>query len=176
MSERSLSPHWLSSWASTVSDALNHMTEGFERRHGYPPGTNLVRSADQDDQDAARALAHDAQAPDDLITLYDSIGEIAWSDVGNGYFLHSAGDTREMLAAYGAIPIGNNAEPYGLVIGTDGGGRNYITDRQGVIWRTRTATLDEPELDQVANDLQHFLEQLQESLTRFIATGEPGRL
>ncbi|MFE4956201.1 SMI1/KNR4 family protein [Streptomyces sp. NPDC056653] len=152
------------------------MTEDFERTYGYPPGSNLVRSADQDDRDAARALAHEVQAPDDLITFYGNVGEVMWSDVGNGYFLHSAGDTRQMLAAYGVIPIGNSPEPCGLVIGADGGGRSYITDHQGAVWRTRTATLDEPELDQVAHDLQHFLEQLKESLTRFIATGEPGRL
>ncbi|MGW1886685.1 hypothetical protein [Streptomyces sp. NPDC001970] len=40
MSERSLSQAWLSSWATTVAGALDRMTEGFEGKHGFPPGTN----------------------------------------------------------------------------------------------------------------------------------------
>ncbi|MEU1622853.1 SMI1/KNR4 family protein [Streptomyces sp. NPDC005722] len=175
MSERPLSPRWVSSWAGTVSDALTQVTEDFERRHGYPPGPNLVRPADHDDREAARALARGIEAPDDLITFYNTVGEVVWDDVGNGYFFHSAPDALQMLTAYGTIPVGNSPQP-GLVFGSDGGGRSYITNREGAIWRTRTATLDEPELDQVADDLQHFLEQLAEALARFIDTGEPGCL
>ncbi|WP_405914719.1 hypothetical protein [Streptomyces sp. NBC_00728] len=37
-----------------------------------------------------------------------------------------------------------------------------------------TASLDEPELDKVADDLRQFLELLEQSLTRFVADGEPG--
>lgn len=45
-----------------------------------------------------------------------------------------------------------------------------------MIYRTRTASLDEPELDRVADDLRQFLEQLERSLTGFVANGEPGCL
>ncbi|WUD70406.1 hypothetical protein OG937_45230 [Streptomyces sp. NBC_00510] len=94
-----------------------------------------------------------------------------WEDVGNAYFIRSAGTARQMLAGYGAIPVGDGRAPCGLVIGSDGGGLSYITDPDGPVYRTRTATLDEPELDVVAQDLQHFLELLELSLTRFIAMG-----
>jgi hypothetical protein len=87
MSERSLSPGWLSSWASRVSGALNTMTEEFEYRHGFPPGPNHVRLADHDDRQAARALARVHLAAADLVTFYDSIGNVTWADVGNGYFV-----------------------------------------------------------------------------------------
>ncbi|WP_405867764.1 hypothetical protein OG407_48450 [Streptomyces sp. NBC_01515] len=60
------------------------MTAEFERRHGFPPGTKQVRSADPDDQAVARALAEVGLASADLVTLYDSIDDIAWADVGNG--------------------------------------------------------------------------------------------
>jgi hypothetical protein len=63
-----------------------------------------------------------------------------------------------------------------LIIGSDGGGLSYFTSPAGVIYRTRAATLDAPELDKVADDLRQFLELLERSLTRFIATGEPGYL
>jgi hypothetical protein len=63
-----------------------------------------------------------------------------------------------------------------LVIGSDGGGRSYVVGRDGAVHRTRTASLDEPELDTVADDPRQFLELLERSLARFIATGEPGYL
>ncbi|MFC7830657.1 hypothetical protein [Streptomyces sp. NPDC057375] len=46
----------------------------------------------------------------------------------------------------------------------------------GALYRTRTASLDEPELDKVADGLHQFLELLERSLTRFIADGETGSL
>lgn len=44
------------------------------------------------------------------------------------------------------------------------------------MYRTRTASLDEPELDRVADDLRQFLELLEQALMVFIANGEPGHL
>ncbi|MFJ1609673.1 SMI1/KNR4 family protein [Streptomyces sp. NPDC088253] len=152
------------------------MTAEFERRHGFPPGTNQVRSADRDDQVAARALAELDLASADLVTLYESIGDVAWADVGNGYFVDPVPDVLLRLKEYGAVGDGTGEEARGLVIGSNGGGLCYVTGPSGVVYRTRTASLDEPDLDRVADDLRQFLELLEQSLTRFVANGEPGYL
>ena len=85
MSERSLSHAWLPSWVGKASGVLNAMTEEFERRHGFPPGTNQVRSANRDDQEAACVLVQVDVAAGDLVAFYECVGEVAWADVGNGY-------------------------------------------------------------------------------------------
>ncbi|MBG7702575.1 SMI1/KNR4 family protein [Streptomyces sp. MC1] len=152
------------------------MTGEFERRHGFPPGSNEVRPADRDDQAAARALAQAALIPADLVAFYDSVGDVTWADVGNGYFLDPASDVLLRLQEYGAVDVGANQKGPGLVIGSNGGGLSYVVSPDGSVHRTRTASLDEPELDKVADDLRQFLELLEQSLTRFVADGEPGSL
>ncbi|MEU4205960.1 SMI1/KNR4 family protein [Streptomyces sp. NPDC026294] len=155
---------------------LDGMTRGFEGRHRFPPGTNQVRLANDDDQEGARALARHALAASDLVTFYRSVGDVVWEDIGNGYFIHPVRDILEHLMEYGAVRVGEGQEPSGLVIGSDGSGRSYVMGPQGAIHRTRSASLEEPELDQVADDLRHFLELLEQSLARFVATGDPGPL
>ncbi|MFF1335540.1 SMI1/KNR4 family protein [Streptomyces sp. NPDC058298] len=152
------------------------MTEEFESKHGFPPGTNQIRLADHGDQGTVRVLRSDARASADLVTFYGSIGEISWEDVGNGYFIHPARDVLEHVAVYGAVRMGERQEPCGLVIGSDGGGQSYVVGPEGSVHRTRAASLDDAELDTVADDLRHFLELLERSLARFVATGEPGYL
>ncbi|MCF3130222.1 SMI1/KNR4 family protein [Streptomyces olivochromogenes] len=152
------------------------MTGEFELRHGFPPGTNEVRPASRDDQAMARALAQIGPTPADLITFYDSIGDVTWADVGNGYFLHPASDVLLRLQEYGVVDVGADQRVRGLVIGSNGGGLSYVAGPDGSVHRTRTASLDEPELDKVADDLRQFLELLERSLTRFVADGEPGSL
>jgi hypothetical protein len=152
------------------------MTGEFERRHGFPPGTNEVRPADHDDHAAARMLAQVSRIPADLVTFYDSIGDVTWEDVGNGYFIDLAGDVLLRLQEYGAVDIGVDRKAHGLVIGSNGGGLSYVACPSGAVYRTRTASLDDPELDKVADDLRQFLELLERSLTRFVADDEPGYL
>ncbi|MGI3225019.1 SMI1/KNR4 family protein [Streptomyces sp. GTA36] len=152
------------------------MTDEFERRHGFPPGTNEIRPANHNDQAAARTLAQVSLAPADLVTFYDSIGDLTWADVGNGYFVDPARDVLLRLKEYSTVDVGAGQKTSRLVIGSNGGGLSYIAGPGGVVYRTRTASLDEPELDQVADDLRHFLELLERSLTRFAANGEPGYL
>jgi hypothetical protein len=176
MSDRSLSPAWLASWASRVSETLKAMTDEFERRHGFPPGANEVRPADHDDQAAARSPAQACVVPADLVVFYDSIGDVTWADVGNGYFVDPAGDVLLRLKEYGALDVGADQRTGGLVIGSNGGGLSYVAGPDGGIYRTSTASLDEPELDRVADDLRQFLELLERSLTRFVAGGGPGGL
>ncbi|CAL9484535.1 SMI1/KNR4 family protein [Streptomyces sp. enrichment culture] len=176
MSDRSLSPAWLASWNSRVSKTLKAMTDEFERRRGFPPGVNEVRLADRADQAAARALARVSLVPADLVTFYDSIGEVTWADVGNGYFVDSAVDVLLRFEQYGTVDVGADQKDRGLVIGSNGGGLSYVVGPDGVTYRTRAASLEEPGLDQVADGLRQFLGMLERSLTRFDATGEPGCL
>ncbi|MET7429890.1 MULTISPECIES: hypothetical protein [Streptomyces] len=89
------------------------MTDEFERRHGFPPGSNEVRPADRDDQAAARALAQAALIPADLVAFYDSVGDVTWADVGNGYFLDPASDVLLRLQEYGAVDVGANQKSPG---------------------------------------------------------------
>ncbi|MGW7242197.1 SMI1/KNR4 family protein [Streptomyces sp. NPDC054804] len=152
------------------------MTGEFERRHGFPPGTNEVRQASRADRAAARALAQVSLIPADLVTFYDSIGDVTWADVGNGYFLDTASDVLLRLQEYGVVDGGADQKDRGLVIGSTGGGLSYVADPDGSVHRTRTASLDEPEFDKVADDLRQFLELLERSLARFVADGEPGSL
>ncbi|MFI7349494.1 SMI1/KNR4 family protein [Streptomyces sp. NPDC049936] len=150
------------------------MTGEFEQRHGFPPGINQVRPADHDDQTAARTLTQVTPTPADLVTFYESIGDVTWEDVGNGYFLDPAGDVLLRLQEYGVVDVGTDEKSRGLVIGSNGGGLIYVAGPDGAVYRTRTASLDEAELDKVADDLRQFLELLERSLTRFTADGKPG--
>ncbi|WP_189880926.1 SMI1/KNR4 family protein [Streptomyces viridiviolaceus] len=152
------------------------MTGEFERRHGFPPGTNEVRPADHDDHAAARTLAQVSLIPADLVTFYDSIGDVTWEDVCNGYFIDPAGDVLLRLQEYGVLDVGADQRDHSLVIGSNGGGLSYVACPGGAVYRTRTASLDDPELDKVADDLRQFLELLERSLTRFVADGESGYL
>jgi hypothetical protein len=152
------------------------MTGEFERRHGFPPGTNEVRPADDDDRVAARTLAQVSLIPADLVTFYDTIGDVTWEDVGNGYFIDPARDVLLRLREHGPPGIGADQKAHGLVIGSNGGGLSHVMDSDGAVHRTRTASLDHPQLDKVADDLRQFLELLERSLTRFVSDGEPGYL
>ncbi|MFH8803823.1 SMI1/KNR4 family protein [Streptomyces sp. NPDC017936] len=152
------------------------MTDEFERRHGFAPGANEVRLADHADQAAARALAQVSIVPAGLGTFYDSIGDVTWSDVGNGYFIDPAADVLLRFKQYDAVDVGADQKDDGLVIGSNGGGLSYVAGPSGAIYRTRTVSLDEPELDRVADDLRQLLELLERSLTQFVANGEPGIL
>ncbi|TXR99935.1 SMI1/KNR4 family protein [Streptomyces sp. col6] len=149
------------------------MTGEFERRHGFPPGTNEVRPAIRDDQTAARALAQVGLVPADLVTFYHSIGDVTWADVGNGYFLDAASDVLLRYQENGAVDAGADQK---IAIGSNGGGLSYVVGPDGSVHRTRTPSLDKPELDKVADDLRQFLELLEQSLTRFVADDEPGSL
>ncbi|MFJ3224375.1 SMI1/KNR4 family protein [Streptomyces sp. NPDC086783] len=152
------------------------MTDEFEDRHGFPPGANEVRLAGHADQAAARTLAQAGIAPPDMVTFYDTIGDVTWADVGNGYFVDPAGDVLLRFKQHGVVHVSAERKAGGLVIGSNGGGLSYVASPGGAIYRTRTASLDEPDHERVADDLRQFLELLERSLTRFVANGDPGCL
>lgn len=130
------------------------MAREFEGRHGFPPGTNQVRPANVDGQEGARALARHPLAVSELVTFYRSVGDVIWEDVDNGYFIHPVRDVLQHLAEHGAVRVGDGQEACELVIGSGGGGRTYVVGPEGAIHRTRSASLEEPELDRVADHLR----------------------
>ncbi|WP_405444439.1 transposase [Streptomyces achromogenes] len=81
-------------------------------------------------------------------------------------------DVTQLLPLLDAIPPVRGR----VVIGSNGGGLSYVAGRDGLVHRTRTALLEEPEFDKVAYDLRQFLELLEQSLTRLVTDGEPGSL
>ncbi|KQX65448.1 hypothetical protein [Streptomyces sp. Root1310] len=147
------------------------MTGEFERRHGYPSGTNVVRPANRDDRAAARTLAQVSLISADLVTFYDSVGDVTWADVGNGCFLGPASDALLWIQEYGLVAVTMDQTASGVVIGSNGGGLSYVASPDGAVYRTRTPSPDEPELDKVADDLRQFLRLLEQSLTRFAVDG-----
>jgi hypothetical protein len=44
--------------------------------------------------------------PADLVTFYDSTGDVTWADVGNGYFVGPASDVLLRIREYGAVDVG----------------------------------------------------------------------
>ncbi|MFI6564081.1 SMI1/KNR4 family protein [Streptomyces sp. NPDC050534] len=152
------------------------MTGEFERRHGFPPGANVARPANRDDQAVARTLAQVSLVPADLVTFCDSIGDATWADVGNGYFLDPARDVLLGIQENGVVAVDVDQRAGGPVIGSNGGGLSYVAGSDGTVYRTRTASLDEPELEKVADALRQFLELLERSLARVVADGKPGHL
>lgn len=165
---------WLSQWREDVMAAVRGMVSTSGDEHGFPPGRNEVRVADEDDRRAAREYARESLGFDELLTFYESIGEVALSDVGNGYFIHTARDVLHRVAEEGYVFIPMADDPHGMVIGSDGRGIPFVADWGGVIHRSRTPSPDEAEFDRVAEDLPEFLELIRWSAARFAETGEPG--
>ncbi|MFD6423911.1 hypothetical protein [Streptomyces sp. NPDC060198] len=164
---------WLARWRQEIGDVVGAMLLTFEETHGFAPGDNRVRVADEDDRRAARDVAREPLASGDLLTFYESVGEVALPDVGNGYFVHPARELLRRLSEEGAVFVPEADDPHGVVIGSDGGGGLFVADRGGAVHRTRTASPGGSEFDRVADDLQEFLELLRAAVVRFAETGEP---
>jgi hypothetical protein len=167
---------WLSRWRDDITGAVRAMTATFETTYGHPPGRNDVRIADEDDLRAARDYGREFLAFPEMVTFYESIGEVALADVGNGCFIHPARDVLRRLAEEGPVFVPMADDPHGMVIGSNGGGRLYVADWGGAVHRSRTASTDNGEFDRVADDLPQFLDRLRRCVTRFVTTGEPGEL
>lgn len=148
----------------------------FEEKNGYEPGTNEVRTAGEEDVRAVHDDARELEGFEDLLTFYESIGEVVLPDVGNGFFVHSARDVLHRLAEEGPVSLPEADDPHRVVIATNGGGILYVADRGGAIHRSRTASLDSAEFDKVADNLPQFLDHVRRYVVRFVESGETGDL
>ena len=176
MDQVSYSAAWLSQWRAEITDAVNSLISTFEETHGYEPGSNTVRVADEEDLRASRDYGRELMGFEDMLTFYESIGEVALPDVGSGYFVHSARDVLDGLAAGGPVFIPEADDPHGMVIASNGAGVRYVADWGGAIHRSRTASLDDGEFDMVADNLQEFLDHMRRCVLRFVETGATGDL
>jgi hypothetical protein len=131
MDQLSYSAAWLSRWRAEITDVVNSMVLTFEETNGYEPGTNGVRIVSTEDLRGVHDDGRELQGFEDLLTFYESIGEVVLPDVGNGFFLHSACDVLHRLAEEGPVFVPEADDPHGLVIASNGGGILYAADRGG---------------------------------------------
>ena len=110
----------------------------------------------------------------DLLTFYESIGEVVLPDVGNGCFVHSARDVLDRLAEDGAVFLPEADDPHGMVIASNGGGNLYVADWGGAIHRSRTASMEDAEFDKIADSVPEFLDHMRNCVVRFVKTGATG--
>ncbi|MFF7275136.1 hypothetical protein [Streptomyces griseorubiginosus] len=168
------SASWLSQWRDEITDALSCMILTFKQTYGYEPGTNEVRDADEEHLRAARAYSQEPLGCEDLLTFYESIGEVVLPDVGNGCFIHSARDVLDRLAEDGAVFLPEADDPHGMVIASNGGGNLYVADWGGAIHRSRTASMEDAEFDKIADSVPEFLDHMRNCVVRFVRTGATG--
>ncbi|MEU3793919.1 hypothetical protein AB0F07_29635 [Streptomyces fructofermentans] len=176
MDHLSYSAAWLSRWRDDITDAVSSMVLTFEERNGYEPGANEVRTVSEEDVRAVHDDGRELEGFEDLLTFYESIGEVVLSDVGNGFFVPSACDVLSRLAQEGPGSHPRVDDPDGVVIASNGGGILYVAERGGAIHRSRTASLDSAEFDKVADSLPQFLDHVRRCVVRFVETGETGDL
>lgn len=176
MDQLSYSTAWLSRWRDEITDAVSSLVLTFEETNGYEPGTNEVRLAGKEDSRAVRDGGRELQGFEDLLTFYESIGEVVLPDVGNGFFVHSPCDVLHRLAEEGPVSLPEADDPHGMVIASNGGGILYVADRGGAIHRSGTASLDGAKFDKAADNLPQFLDHVRRCVVRFVETGETGDL
>lgn len=110
----------------------------------------------------------------DLLTFYESIGEVVLPDVGNGCFVRSARDVLDRLAEDGAVFLPEADDPHGMVIASNGGGNLYVADWGGAIHGSRTASMEDAEFDKIADSVPEFLDHMRNRVVRFVKTGATG--
>ncbi|MEV5784627.1 hypothetical protein AB0L42_27005 [Streptomyces sp. NPDC052287] len=176
MDQLSYSAAWLSRWRDEITGAVNSMMSNFEETYGYEPGTNEVRAAGEEDLRGARDYGREVLGFEDLLTFYESIGEVVLPDVGNGCFVHPARDVLRRLAEEGPVFVPEADDPLGMVIASNGGGVLYVADWGGAIHRSRSASLDDAQFDKVADDLPRFLDDVRRCVVTFVETGATGDL
>jgi hypothetical protein len=169
---QSLDPSGLRTWCDDINAELEPLLGSFESRYGYPPGENrITASAGAHPPAAAQLGAHPAVARA-LADFYTVIEELTLPDIGNGYFIHPAQHVLDELTHGGPVDAG---EFTAVVFGSDGGGILFAVSLHGTVYRSRAASHDSG-FDAVAKNLRGFLDHLHHEITRFIETGEPGRL
>ncbi|MER7923112.1 hypothetical protein ABTY96_08290 [Streptomyces sp. NPDC096057] len=83
MDQLPYSATWLSRWREEITDAVGARVSTFGAAHGYPPGRNEIRVADDDDRRTAREYARETlgfEIPD----ADDPLGVVIGSIRGGG--------------------------------------------------------------------------------------------
>jgi hypothetical protein len=166
-----LDDEWVRQWARDIDDAMSTMTATFEVDHGYPPGVNEVRWADADDRADAERYGHDAMSSVEMTAFYQVVAEVSLPDVGNGVFVHSAASALALRDEVGYAYLPAATDHHGLVIGSTGGGTQFVQDWGGRVHRSVGASL-EGDFKQVADSAEQFLEHLRHAVTEFVTRNE----
>ncbi|MFI2670937.1 hypothetical protein ACH5AU_15540 [Streptomyces albidoflavus] len=167
------SAEWLSHWRDDLTHALTSLLPRFAQTYGYPPDTNEVRAANEQDLRALRGRAPGLPLCEALLTFYESIGEVTLPDVGNGYFIHSAHHVLHDLAENGPVTLPDPRNPHGTVFASNGGGLLYAIDPHGAVHRSDSASWH-TDFTRTTDDLPHFLTQLHRQVISF-AQPKPSR-
>ncbi|MFD7734007.1 hypothetical protein ACFV6F_26960 [Kitasatospora phosalacinea] len=157
MADERLDAEWLRGWCERTDAALATLTESFETRFGFEPGSNVVVLAAEESHRATGELVELTPIAPDLTTLYWVVDEVSLPDVEGGCFVHSASLVADHFREYGAVQI--DGEEPALVFASDGSGRLFALAGSGRIWRSATASWFD-QFDLAAATLQEFLEGL----------------
>lgn len=168
-----------------------HM-EGFEEKHGFPPGDNKILPADPA-SGADSALVQefgDGVVPDDMLAFFGRIERVSLPDFWNAYFLgpaswvvsiHRAESPRQIQLPDGPAEV--------VMVGSDGGGTMYglvpseangvyglPQDRikDGVYVPTHRGIYAPEQLRKIAIDFSDFLSRLVTGLEEYVADGSAG--
>jgi hypothetical protein len=150
----SLDPGWVRAWAADVSAHLRSVLAAFDTYYPYPPGRDEIVLAD--------AAEVPPGVPPDLATFYGVVHEVSMPDIGNGFFIHPAGNVFD----------DGNA---GTVFASNGGGILYAIDGHNQVHRSNAASVDSG-FEIVATCLREFLDQVRDAVTLFATTRTPGDL
>jgi hypothetical protein len=158
---------WIRQWATDVDAAASRMTATFETVYGYPPGVNEVRWAGIGDRVPADRYRRDALSSPWMADFYGIVAEVCLPDVGNGYFIHSAASALALRDEIGYVFLPHADDPHGLVIGSTGGGMQFVADWSGAVHRSVAATLD-ADFEPVADSVERFLHRLRHVVIEFV--------
>jgi hypothetical protein len=167
-------------WRVSVTAVLAGFLATFRQRFGFEPGANAVGPPASGEAVASLAALRPAPARD-LLTFYESIGEVSLPDVGNGYFIHSPRLVIEHARAGGLWYIGPPFDVGVLAFASDGGGALYALPaaEAGPVYRLRDYVLldgaadvrDARDVQIAAGDLRAFLERLKLAVEISASTG-----
>jgi hypothetical protein len=157
---------WVQQWATDIDAATSSMMATFETDYGYAAGVNEVRWATAVDRVDAERYGRDPLASEPMADFYKVVAEVLLPDVGNGIFIHSAASVLALRDEIGYVFVPRADDPHGLLIGSTGGGTQFVMDWGGCVHRSIGASLD-GDFEQVACSVEQFLSRVRYAVTEF---------
>lgn len=156
-----------------MSELASRIMRNFEPSFGYPPGDNVVVSADKSTAAETASALSRVGVRSDLIDFYSLIERVALPDGGSGIFVHSAEDVLDGVRGGQPTRITGFIHDEITVFGSDGGGglfalsvsngRVYRLDGGSLVGSTYDA--DEKGVRLVAASLSAFLEHVRDDVS-----------
>ncbi|MEU4625195.1 hypothetical protein AB0G04_35130 [Actinoplanes sp. NPDC023801] len=159
--------HWVRQWATDINAATSSMMATFETDYGYAAGANEARWATAADRIDAERYGRDPLASEPMADFYKVVAGVSLPDVGNGIFIHSAASVLALRDETGYVFLPEADDPHGLLIGSTGGGTQFVMGWGGSVHRSIGASLD-GDFEQVACSAEQFLSRVRYAVTEFI--------